>query len=60
MDKAGYNLDAAADFWDMMRQSGNSTPLFNFLSTHPTDEKRIARIKQGIESIRQGRGLGKL
>jgi predicted Zn-dependent protease len=59
MDKAGYDLNAAVDFWDMMRQSGNSKPLFNFLSTHPTDEKRIARIKQGIESIRQGKGLGK-
>ena len=58
MDKAGYDLDAAVGFWDMMRQSGNSKPLFNFLSTHPTDEKRIARIKQGIASIRQGKGAG--
>ena len=58
MDKAGYNLDAAVDFWDMMRQSGNAKPLFNFLSTHPTDEKRIARIRKDIETLRQAKKTG--
>ncbi|MHC1789025.1 M48 family metallopeptidase [Solidesulfovibrio sp.] len=58
MDKAGYNLDGAVTFWEMMRQSGNSKPLFNFLSTHPTDEKRIARIRKDIETIRQGKNRG--
>ena len=58
MDKAGYNLDAATDFWDMMRRSGNSKPLFNFLSTHPTDEKRIAHIRKDIETLRQAKKPG--
>ena len=58
MDKAGYKLDAAVDFWDMMRQSGNAKPLFNFLSTHPTDEKRIARIRKDIETLRQAKKTG--
>jgi predicted Zn-dependent protease len=55
MDKAGYDPGAALSFWEGMRRAGGAKPILAFLSTHPTDEKRIARIKDGIDALRQGR-----
>ncbi len=45
MAMAGYNPQRAVGFWqDMAKQSGPN-PL-DFLSTHPSDAKRIAQIKK--------------
>jgi predicted Zn-dependent protease len=47
MAKAGYNPQAAVDFWGRMAAASQSSgSLQNFLSTHPSDEKRVADIKK--------------
>jgi predicted Zn-dependent protease len=46
MAMASYNPNAALDFWTRMAQSksGGSPP--EFLSTHPSDQTRIANLKE--------------
>lgn len=48
MAMAGYNPETAIDFWQRMasKQGGQSMP--EFLSTHPSDETRINRIRSLI------------
>ncbi len=43
---AGYNPEEAIPFWERMKQlsAGNSTPAL--LSTHPTDDVRIEKLKE--------------
>jgi predicted Zn-dependent protease len=44
MALAGYNPQSAPDFWVRMSKiSGNKSP--EFLSTHPSDQKRISQMK---------------
>ncbi len=42
---AGYNPQIAVPFWTRMAQSSEGAQVPEFLSTHPTDSKRIARIE---------------
>ena len=41
MSLAGYDPHEATAFWKRMAAQGNGANVPFFLSTHPTDEKRI-------------------
>lgn len=53
---AGYNPEAAIPFWERMAAAGgSSTP--EFMSTHPSDEKRIKNLRKLMpEALRYYRG----
>lgn len=53
MAKAGYAPDAAISLWTRMAnaKSGQTEPVW--LSTHPTDQSRIAALQAEIKKIRQ-------
>lgn len=42
---SGYNPEAAITFWERMAQAGSGQKPPEFLSTHPSDETRIATLK---------------
>ncbi len=48
MAMAGYDPNGAIDFWQRMSQSSNNQSL-EFLSTHPSDESRIRKIKSEMK-----------
>ncbi|MCK9582952.1 MAG: M48 family metallopeptidase [Endomicrobiales bacterium] len=47
MAMAGYNLEGAVEFWERMNALDTKKPP-EFMSTHPADENRIAKIKSEI------------
>ena len=47
MAMAGYDPHASIEFWQRMSQNAGTKPP-EFLSTHPTDENRIQKIKSEI------------
>ncbi len=52
MAMAGYNPEHAITFWQKMAQQGDSsTP--EFLSTHPSDETRIEKVKEFLPNAMQ-------
>ena len=46
MEIAGYDSSSAIDFWTKMSAGGSNTS--DFLSTHPSDSKRISEINRRI------------
>lgn len=54
MAMAGYNPDVAVDFWQKMSANGSgATP--EFMSTHPADATRIARIREYLPEVEKYR-----
>jgi predicted Zn-dependent protease len=53
MAKAGYDPKAAIAFWERMLSRTKKSHIPEFLSTHPTDEKRIAALKQLLPEAMQ-------
>ena len=51
MEMAGYNSESAVDFWTKMSAGGGNTN--DLLSTHPSDNKRIAQIKARIPEAKK-------
>ena len=49
MDIAGYDVNAAPEFWEKMLEGGTGMST-DFLSTHPSDAKRIAALKEAIKT----------
>jgi predicted Zn-dependent protease len=47
MAMAGYDPNSSVDFWQRMSQNAGAKPP-EFLSTHPSDENRIRKIKSEI------------
>ena len=47
MDIAGYDINAAPEFWEKMTE-GKSSDASDFMSTHPSDRKRITALKGAI------------
>lgn len=50
MQLAGYDINAAPAFWEKMTE-GNTSGQNDFFSTHPSDSKRIAALKDAIKSM---------
>lgn len=48
MSQAGYDPKAAVSFWKRMSQQAKGKKPMEFLSTHPSDEKRIQQIKEWL------------
>ena len=46
MAMAGYNPEAAVGFWERMSAGSGGAKQANFLSTHPSDQKRISDIER--------------
>lgn len=51
MQKAGYNPRAALDFWKRMREGRPKKDLPAYLSTHPTDDERIAQLEKMLKNL---------
>jgi len=52
MAKAGYDPRSAVPFWERMKASGGQNPP-EFLSTHPSDETRIQKIREELPEALQ-------
>jgi len=57
MTMAGYNPQAAVDFWRTMAAQGGGSPP-EFLSTHPSNETRIRNLQRLVPIAREKYGRG--
>lgn len=52
MEKAGFKLEDALSFWKSMNSLTDGSSGFDFASTHPSSQKRIAKIQELIPTIK--------
>lgn len=52
MARAGYDPQAAVDFWKNFSQESSMPEAMEFLSTHPVDTKRIRRLEELLPRTR--------
>ncbi|MBM4054460.1 MAG: M48 family metallopeptidase [Planctomycetes bacterium] len=53
MAMGGYDPNAAVDFWQRMSETKGGKTVPEFMSTHPSDETRIRKIKEMIPEAMQ-------
>ena len=53
MAMAGYDPSRAVTFWQKMAAQSKTKQTFEFLSTHPSDATRIAKLKQALPEARR-------
>lgn len=53
MGRAGYDPNAASEFWKAMTVATGEKKTIEYLSTHPSDEKRLANIRKIMPEARQ-------
>ena len=46
MSMAGYNPQEAVDFWSRMAKAGSGKSTPEFLSSHPSDDRRITDLQK--------------
>ena len=51
MTMAGYNPDSAVGFWQKMSSASGGGNASDFMSTHPSDSKRIAEIQRRLPEM---------
>lgn len=57
MAMAGYNPQAAESFWTRMSQSSGGAGVAEFMSTHPSDNTRIKKIREDLpEALKYYKG----
>ncbi len=63
MARAGFQPEAAVSLWQNMAQATSRQPSVEFLSTHPSNERRIAQLQQQLAIVapdfEQARALGR-
>ncbi|MCO4754352.1 MAG: M48 family metallopeptidase [Bacteriovoracaceae bacterium] len=52
MAKAGFNPEAAVEFWQIMKQQKNGQPP-EFLSTHPAAQSRIDNLNENLKEAQE-------
>lgn len=50
MRMAGYNPQVAINFWKKMSANGSNVP--EFMSTHPSDARRISDIEKALKEMK--------
>ncbi|MGN1220469.1 MAG: M48 family metallopeptidase [Candidatus Cryptobacteroides sp.] len=55
---AGYDIEAAPQFWEKMSAGGKASSN-DFFSTHPCDSKRVAALKEALPDARNYIAAGK-
>lgn len=53
MAMAGYDPAVAVTFWEKMTAASSGASIPALLSSHPSDEKRIARLKENLTTAQQ-------
>lgn len=53
---AGYDVDEAIRFWERMQRMSGSSSVPEFLSTHPSNETRVKKIKQYLPEAKSFSG----